>query len=32
VGLTMAQGDAIGSYEAKAKDALPFLAQATVAA
>ena len=26
VGMTMAQGDAIGAYEAKAREALPFLA------
>ncbi|MBB4858211.1 3-isopropylmalate/(R)-2-methylmalate dehydratase small subunit [Novosphingobium chloroacetimidivorans] len=27
VGMTMAQGDAIGAYESKARDALPFLAK-----
>lgn len=32
VGLTMAQGDAIATHEAKARDALPFLAKAVLAA
>jgi len=32
VGLTMAQGDAIGAYEAKAKDGLPFLAKTLASA
>ncbi|MFK4873126.1 3-isopropylmalate dehydratase small subunit [Novosphingobium sp. ZW T3_23] len=32
VGLTMAQGDAIAAHEAKARDALPFLAKAPATA
>ncbi|WP_232494310.1 3-isopropylmalate dehydratase small subunit [Novosphingobium kaempferiae] len=32
IGLTIAQGDAISSYEGKAKDGLPFLAKAVLAA
>ncbi|MGF7152301.1 3-isopropylmalate dehydratase small subunit [Novosphingobium gossypii] len=31
IGLTMAQGDAIGAYEGKAREGLPFLAKAELA-